>query len=71
VQATKQPVELRELKERLAGEKSLLIMMQDNPDADVITSAVARRKPANVVSKVTGDACLQVIRGLYCEERLR
>ncbi|MBN2212551.1 MAG: DHH family phosphoesterase [Sedimentisphaerales bacterium] len=49
----KTPARVAKLKELLTGETSLLIVMQDNPDADAIASAVALRRIANVVSKVS------------------
>ncbi len=42
---------VEKLRQLLAGAKSLLIMMQDNPDPDSIAAAVALRKIANTLTQ--------------------
>ena len=51
---------VEKLRQLLAGAKSLLIMMQDNPDPDSIAAAVALRKIANTL---TQTACTITCRG--------
>ena len=48
----KSETKLQQLKGILAGHKTMLIVLQDNPDPDAIASAVALRRLANVLANV-------------------
>lgn len=48
----KTEVKLQQLKSILENHKTMLIVLQDNPDPDAIASAVALRKLANVLANV-------------------
>ena len=52
MQKKKATQKLEQLKAVLAGHKTMLIVMQDNPDPDSIAAAVALRKLANVMAEV-------------------
>jgi nanoRNase/pAp phosphatase (c-di-AMP/oligoRNAs hydrolase) len=44
---------LRDLRKRLNGKRSLLIVLQDNPDPDALAAAAALRKLANVIANLS------------------